>query len=62
MSWLAIASDLGMPVEAIALENGAVFYDTGNGLRCACQVGTAYCHECYAKAETAALIARLRGF
>lgn len=31
-----IAGDLGVPVEAVTVEDGAVFYDGGNGLRCAC--------------------------
>lgn len=55
-----IAGDLGVPVEAVTVEDGAVFYDAGNGLRCACQVGTAYWHECFAKAETTALMERVR--
>lgn len=54
-----IAGDLGVPVEAVTIKNGAVFYDAGDGLRVACQTGTAYWHECWAKVETAALIARL---
>lgn len=41
-----VADDLGVPVEAVMVEDGAVFYDSGKGLRCACQVGTAYWHEC----------------
>lgn len=56
-----VAGDLGVPVEAVMVEDGAVFYDAGKGLRCACQVGTAYWHECCARAETAALMERLRG-
>jgi len=42
-----IAGDLGVAVEA------------GKGLRCACQVGTTYWHECWAKAKMAALMDRL---
>jgi hypothetical protein len=56
-----IAGDLGVPAEAVTVEDGAVFYDAGKGLRCACQVGTAHWHECWAKAETDALMGHLRG-
>lgn len=54
-----IAGDLGASVEAVTVEDGAVFYDAGNGL-CACQVDTDCGHECCAKAETAALMERAR--
>lgn len=54
-----IAGDLGVAVEAVTVEDGAVFYDAGKGLRCACQVGTTYWHECWAKAKMAALMDRL---
>ena len=56
-----IAGDLGVPVEAVTVEDGVVFYDAGRGLRCVCQIDTACWHECYARAATAALMDRLRG-
>lgn len=52
--------DICLPVEAVTVEDGAVFYGTGNGPRCAFQVGTAYGHECCAKEETAALMEHMR--
>jgi hypothetical protein len=61
-----IAADLGCPVDAVYIGNGAsgpaVFYEDsqGNeGTRCACTLRSPYWQQCQAKAAVAALLARL---
>ncbi len=45
-----IAKDFAINRENIKIENGAVFYDSQDGMRCACQIGTEYWFECCARA------------
>lgn len=60
-----IAADLGCPVDAVYIGNGArgaaVFYEDrqgGEGTRCACTLGSPYWQQCQAQAAVAALLAR----
>jgi hypothetical protein len=62
-----IATDLGRPVDAVYIGNGAsgpaVFYEDrqGNeGTRCACTLGSPRWQQCQAKVAVAALLTRLR--
>ena len=61
-----IAADLGCPVDAVYIGNGvsgpAVFHEDrqgSEGTRCACILGSPYWQQCQAKADVAALLARL---
>lgn len=55
-----IAADVGVPLEKFWIDDrGAVFYDAGEGSRCACVVGTPYWIECSARVEITALFFRL---
>lgn len=40
-----IAARLGVPLAAVRIERGSVFYETAEGLRCECSVGTPYWRE-----------------
>ena len=61
-----IAADLGCPVDAVYIGNGAsgpaVFYEDrqgSEGTRCACTLGSPRWQQCQAKAAVAALLAKL---
>ncbi len=61
-----ITADLGCPVDPVYIGNGvsgpAVFYEDrqgSEGIRCACTLGSSYWQQCQAKADVAALLARL---
>ncbi len=51
-----IAARLGVPLSAVRIERGSVFYETPEGLRCACSVGTPYWHDAAAGAITQQII------
>ncbi len=60
-----IATDLGCPLDAVYVGNGAngpaVFYEDrqgSEGTRCACAVSGRYWQECQVKAAVTALLAR----
>ncbi|CAM5534780.1 hypothetical protein ACFQ4M_19490 [Thauera mechernichensis] len=51
-----IAARLGVPLGTVRIERGNVFYETAEGLRCACSVGTPYWHGAAAEAVTQQII------
>lgn len=51
-----IAARLGVPLGTVRIERGNVFYETAEGLRCACSVGTPYWREASAEAVTQQII------
>lgn len=53
-----IAARLGVPLSAVRIEGGSVFYETDEGLRCACSVATPYWREAEAEAIVRQIIER----
>lgn len=45
-----IAKDFGINRKDMKIENGAIFYYSHDGMRCACQIETEYWYECCARA------------
>ncbi|WP_156901586.1 hypothetical protein [Azohydromonas australica] len=61
-----VAADLGCPVDAVYIGNGAsgpaVFHEDrqgSEGTRCACDLSSLYWQECQARAAVKGLLARL---